>query len=108
MDEELRKTIERLIAQNHRLGQKQIALECVCSAILAQLALLSPEPVEALDRFNSELCGTAMGVAAHLRAFGVVQDYDSKDFTKTMETLANLSENLFVSKRASVLAPSIA
>lgn len=99
MDRELYKLIEGLIAQNHTLGQKQIAIECVCSALLARIALFSPAPADALDRMTSELCGTAMGVAASLRDMDADFEYDSKAITSTIQTLTSLSEKVLNSKR---------
>lgn len=106
MDKHFHKLIEGIIAQNHRLGQKQIAMECVCSALLAQVALLSPAPADALDQMTSELCGTAMGVAAILRNRGAGPEYDSKAITSTIETLTSLSEKVLASKRMAVEIPA--
>jgi hypothetical protein len=105
MNQDFYSIIDGLIAQNHRLGQKQIAMECVCSAILAQLALLSPSPTEALDRMNSELCGTAMGVAADLRKLGLPSSFDSRAITTTISTIGDLSEKELASKQAAVSTP---
>ena len=106
MHEDLSKIIEGLIAQNQRLGQKQIAMECVCSALLAQIALLSPAPDEALDRINNELCGTAMGVASMFRNLGMGAEYDTRSVTATIETVADLSEKVLASKRHPAIVPT--
>lgn len=106
MDETFYEIIDGLIAQNYRLGQKQIAMECVCAAMLAQIALLSPSPDSCLDRINSELCGVAMGVASQLKSLGINPGYDSAAITTTIETLSELSEKVLASKQFPVSVPT--
>lgn len=73
--------INARIEQNHKLAQEQLVIECMRSTMLAQIAGLSPEPANALDRINSGLSGMAMGVAARSSNLGIGREFDTKAIT---------------------------
>lgn len=59
-----------------------------------------------LDRFNCEMSGTAMGVAASFRAYGMSEEYDTTSITATIETIADLSEKTLAAKCVKTSVPA--
>ena len=88
----MKKIIALLIDQNFRLGQRQIALECACSTLIAQVSVLQGNPRSALDRTMTELGGTAAGVAHQVSVIENDPYFDTTEITATMESLGRMAE----------------
>jgi hypothetical protein len=84
-----------LIEQNRCLGQRVLALECACSEVMAEVALLNENPQDKLASMNANLGGVAMGVADRS-----AMKLESAEMTAAIEAVAMLSETALSATQA--------
>lgn len=91
-DHELAEVLQGLVHQNYSLGQCIIGLQTTCAALIREICSLSPDPGDAMVRFNAQLTGIAAGVADRFNKLQIAEGFDTSDMTATIETITQLAE----------------
>lgn len=91
-DQDLADVLQGLVHQNYSLGQSILGLQTTCAALIRELCNLSPEPGDAMLRFNAHLTGIAAGVAERFNNLNMADEFDTSEMTATIETITELAE----------------
>ncbi|KZD21366.1 hypothetical protein [Tardiphaga robiniae] len=85
MNDDLRRLLDDLTLQIGQTKEQNIAIQGVCAALVAEIALLDKAPREKLSRMVAGLQGAALGVADGT-------DGRSTEMTKTIERVTAMAE----------------
>lgn len=86
--------LEGLVAQNLALGQRQVALEAICSALMAEICLLHRRPDDKMLRLSAELNGAATAIADNAASMRTPFPYDTVEMTKVFEGVTRVAEEM--------------
>ena len=88
--------LEAVAKQNIEQGNKLIALEIVCSVMMAHIASTSAEGVDILRDIQAHLEGVSQGVADGLSSPGRDPSVGSKIISSSIERIGRHAEEAFM------------